>query len=723
MKINYLFKKAVILLIAISITGLPFLWLHKPVRPSLVNLPGLILLLLTYLTCFKDLRRIKLSLISILPLLIVLFGLFRFKILPPSELMSYDLWLFGLGLFLVLEDSELKSLLKFSLLLSLPLTIFHLYSLPLSIKGSGLLLVVGLLLSLIPKPKGRLLTKGTVLWGSISTSALILLSCHFLIFEPGVKKDKRVLFDSAHQSTEDVQGAYTTNLSTSTSYGHANLSRFLAEAGYKIKITTSPITSKTLENEDILVLLMSSRIYHPSEVRAINGFVKKGGSLLVIGDHTNIDNTMSSFNPVIEDFGIRLRFDTVWLTSTSRRELRYRHHPLVWDIKRISPSVGASLDLSQPAQAIVTSGYADYSDNGEANNIEMAYLGNSTLDKDEQLGDLCLGAVSVYGQGRVLVLPDSAYFQNTSLYRSYDFAYRIFDWLNRKNPSSATNWCLLFSLPLLLLFLVGIILTRLRAILVLPYSSGIVVIAAIIISSVLNLNAYPKTDLNFLSQKVLIDLSHNQQYTTYWSARAHSKLGLDSLIQQVSRIGLHPVTKENGVLQFSELKDYSLIIIVAPNTKYSKIEIANLKRYVEEGGSLLIADGPRRFRVIDALLKEFGLELDRHPLAMSKPIRAMGGLAIQVPFGKFQASHIYPPLSDKVTRLHLVNPCQVKTGRIIADIDGLPVITSKPWKKGKIIVIGDDRFFANYISETETDVVNPIQLQAYWDIIEYLCNR
>lgn len=719
MNLKLTIKKTLIFLTALTITGLPFVLMHKPANPYLVNLVCLSIAGLIYLTCINDLKKIKFTYASIIAGLIAVFGLIRFKILPPPELQVYDLWLLALGLFLLFDKCELKYLLKFTLLLLFPLTIFHLYNLPISIKGSGLLLIGGFLFSWIPELKGRLLTKEAVLWGIIGTIAFTLLSCQLLIFDPGIKKRGRVLFDSGHQSTEDVRGEYTTNLAKSIIYGHANLARFLKKAGYKISITTIPLSPKSLKNQDILVMLMSSKIYHPPEVSAVKEFVKNGGGLLVIADHSNIDNTMASFNPIIEDFGIRLRFDTIWLRATSRKDLIYLRHPLIWDMERVSPSVGASLDLSKSARAILKAGYDNYSDIGDANNIQMAYLGNSQLDKNEQIGDIILGAVAEYGHGRVLVLPDSAYFQNTSLYRSFDFAYRVFDWLNRSN--SLSYWYLLISLPFLVLLLIGLVVTGGRVIITLPYSFGLAMVLALIISAILNLQFYPKPDFKFLGHnRVLFDMAHNPQHTTYWSKRAHSKTGIDSLIQQVTRLDMYPFIKEKGKISFMELKDYLIYIIVAPNTRYSRAEIEAIKRYVEAGGRLLVVDGPREYRVVDPLLQEFGCEIDKHPLAMHEPIRAMGDLAIQVPFGQFWASQIYHPLTDNVTSLQFVNPCEVRGGLRVADVGHRSVILSKEWKKGKIVIVGDDQFFANYISETETEVIDPIKLQACWDILMYL---
>ena len=62
----------------------------------------------------------------------------------------------------------------------------------------------------------------------------------------------------------------------------------------------------------------------------------------------------------------------------------------------------------------------------------------------------------------------------------------------------------------------------------------------------------------------------------------------------------------------------------------------------------------------------------------------------------------------------------VRGGQPIALINDKPVITFKEFGQGKIIAIGDDRFFANYITEVEGKVIDFHKIRLIWNIIDYL---
>lgn len=720
MAFKIIIQKLLIFLILLTTTGFPFKILHKTVSPRLVNFIALILCILVYSFWCKDLKKIRISKVSIIPFLIAIFGLIRPGILPPPEFQIYDGWLFCLGMTLLLNESQLRSLFKFTTILLLPIALFSLYTVPPSIYQSSLLILGGGTLSIF-LPKLKQLPKPTecMVAGVLGIIGFTLLSLQFLVFDPGVRKAGKIAFDIGHKSTEAPQGVYTTNLNESLQHGHGNLVEFLRKFGYRVSFLSSPLSKDNLKGQDILVLIMESNIYNTEEVKSVVEWVKEGGGLFVISDHTNIDNTMSSLNPIIENFGIRLRFDTIWLLTTERGDLIYARDPLVWDMLRVSPSVGASLDLEKGAKSVVKTSYDAYSDTGNPYNYQMAYLGNSQLDKDEKIGDLILAASSKYGKGRVLVLSDSAYFQNTALYRSYDFAHRIFDWLNKKNsPGYDFLW---LSLPFLLILIVYLVLTQGRILLTVPYSFGISIVIAIIISTNLNMRFYPAPDFNLLGKKrVLFDIAHNNEYTTYWTKRAHSETGIDSLIQQVERVGLYPFVKERGRITLKELSEYSIYIVVAPNTKYSRSEINSIKDYVSQGGSLLVVEGPRKWRILDDMLEVFSLKLDKFPLGMSEPVRMMENLALRVPYENFYASMVSSPITENVNYIRFVNPCKIEGGEKIATVNEVPVLVTKDYGKGKIVLVGDDRFFANYISENKKGIVDEVKIRITWNIIRYL---
>lgn len=62
----------------------------------------------------------------------------------------------------------------------------------------------------------------------------------------------------------------------------------------------------------MLVLKTPTREYSLGEINAIQRFVRRGGGLLLIGEHTDVFGTGTHLNAVAERFGFRFRFDCLF---------------------------------------------------------------------------------------------------------------------------------------------------------------------------------------------------------------------------------------------------------------------------------------------------------------------------------------------------------------------------------------------------------------------------
>lgn len=727
-----LLKKIILTILLLISTGFPFQVLHKTFNPIVVNSIAISLTTLIFLLDIKEILKFKHnSRIGIAALFFILFGLLRHFFLFPRNFQIYDFFFIAIGLNLLLEESSLKELIRFSAILIFPVSLLRLYDIPNDYILRSILVVLGFILGLIiPKLKIRLqfdlkLKQKTIFVLAIGMLTFTFFSLQFLTFDKGIKKSKRVLFDEAHGTIESALVDLTTDVQNSREPNHGRLVEFLRKAGYKVDFIKDEITKEKLQSIDVLVLNMSSKPYTLPEINAISDFVIKGGGLLIIGDHTNMSNLMSAFNPIIEKCGIVLRFDTIWLNNTKKGFLTYSNSPISFDLDEIYLSVGASVDTHYPAKPILLANYADYSDTGNPYNFQRAYLGNSTLDKTEKVGDLVLIASSTYGKGRVVVLPDSSYFQNSSIYQNCQLAYRLFDWLNRKNSK---NFIFIF-LSLLGGITLIILIARLKVdfFLILTYTYLISLILAISISNILNQISYPKSELKFLEKRILFDFSHNNEYGTYWMNRTHTDENIDSLITQTIRLGFWPFAKYIGKVTYKELKNRTCYVIVAPNKEFSKLELKGILRFVQGGGGLLIADGPRKGRSSDSIIEQFGLGLSKEPIGLLNPIVDTKSPALSVvmrlPQGDLRAEFLETQITKEIGWIRFVDPCEVKggKGKPFAFIYGRPVATTLEYGKGKVVLIGDDKFFAEYVTESSLKGVLDInKLKLCWNILRYL---
>ncbi|MGA1865217.1 MAG: hypothetical protein ACMUHX_09160, partial [bacterium] len=363
-------------------TGVPLLFFERTFLPEQVNIFAGVLIFISFILLWRgfiDFNRDWWS--WFFASIVCVLALLRRGFIPPPVFRIYDAFFIFVALSFIYRPSRIKEFLVFSSCLTAPLSFAGLFGFIPSSYMSLVLVFLGILLGLIlPVRKSFFYKKNLGSFDFILCFLLVILlgvsSFLKLSFIKGSPKNKRVLFDIGHGTTESPLIDYTRDIKGSAEFGHAKLVNLLRTYGFDCEFIED-IDSDSLSRSSVLVLIMSSKPYKIEEIKAIEGFVSAGGGLLVIGDHTDISHTLSSFNPVIEQFGIRFRFDTIWIQTNSRINLCYRPHPAIFDLEKVNFSVGASLDIGYPARPVIISKYGTFSDLGDPANEAHAYLGNS----------------------------------------------------------------------------------------------------------------------------------------------------------------------------------------------------------------------------------------------------------------------------------------------------------------------------------------------------------
>lgn len=176
------------------------------------------------------------------------------------------------------------------------------------------------------------------------------------------------------------------------------------------KETIEPID---LNDTQVLMLINSPKDWPDREKQVILDFVERGGSLLVLGDHTDVFGLMKGFNPLIGEFGIRFQFDSAYKARETWRGCQAAAADAIalsWDQENPSVAVGASLELTGSARPLLTGRYG-FSDSGVRENYVGSFLGNYRYEPGEKLGDVVLVATATRGAGRVMVWGDTSAFQ------------------------------------------------------------------------------------------------------------------------------------------------------------------------------------------------------------------------------------------------------------------------------------------------------------------------
>ncbi|MCB1126707.1 MAG: hypothetical protein KDM81_09445, partial [Verrucomicrobiae bacterium] len=187
--------------------------------------------------------------------------------------------------------------------------------------------------------------------------------------------------------------------------------------------------------ENGVLVLTNLDAPEPAEVRErIWEFVRNGGGLWVLGDHTFIKNGRNHINDLLEPCGISLRHDSAqffpqgWFNSYDFRQ--GTPFGLLRDPAENRPAilVGASLELAAPAEPFVLGRYG-YSDWGTTETDEQrGYIGDFVYQAQERLGDLVLVAGQTFGAGRVLVFGDTTSFFCNNMPRSFEILRSSLSW-------------------------------------------------------------------------------------------------------------------------------------------------------------------------------------------------------------------------------------------------------------------------------------------------------
>lgn len=453
--------------------------------------------------------------------------------------------------------------------------------------------------------------------------------------------------------------------------------KYLGVMGFNVQMVDE-ISIATLSRADVLVMINLNKELRREEVVMIWNFVRGGGGLLLLGDHTNLDGLMNNFNQILRMVNIRFKFDSA---MPSRYVWDYlmeiRPHPVSDGFhKALSQSwwVGASLECRYPAIPLVIGKYC-FSDWGYEHDVKNAYLGNRRFDYYEPLGDLVLAAYARYGKGQVLAFGDTSSFHNTTFMMTHDFVLNVFDLLSSKQDGLNQ-----VSRHILQAFLV----LAIAACVVFTFRGNLNLLLPLIFILIMCLTAlssgsgwrYTQTQKQiesniFNALKVAyIDYSHKGRFDLMsWEDDS-----IGGLRNNLLRNGFFPLLLSD--FDPEKILRSKLLVLIAPTQPFSAGEIGLLREFVEGGGKLLISVGWEEKDASLRLLDSFGLGLDNVPL---------GWCSSEYKATSVQFHEAWPVIFNNDAR----------GVEVICKPLGFPAIVSKRYGKGSILLIADSYFLLN----------------------------
>ncbi len=417
----------------------------------------------------------------------------------------------------------------------------------------------------------------------------------------------------------------------------------LAESYNGKVILTDSVSVDCLSNAWLTVFINPTRIPTNVEVDLLRDFLHDGGSMLVLGDHTDIEGSMSALNTIISFSAIKFNFDSaIGLRKYWHGCLRMGSHDLTRGLRNeifLQIAIGASLTIDEPAMPIVIGRYG-FSDKGDYSNVQKAFMGNLKHERGERLGDLVLVACQRVGKGRILVFGDTSPFQNGALCYSWQLVENSLRWLAGLDEGSrvedeqmAVGWD-----------------RRLGT------AAGF---------------RWP----GFADEKALLDFSMMPMA----SLQPYENSSLGGLANSLARVGIEAravVSTED----WSSKANY--LFIVDPTKRMGKREMRLLKDFMWNGGHIILSQGYSGWRRFQ-LCKQMGLAIDSIPLGSGEkndlishkeawPISIVDGFK-----------------DDPFDTL------------VLATAFGYPTVVSRRFGKGTFTLIADGRLLFDENLETE----------------------
>ncbi|MBU0700980.1 hypothetical protein KKE26_06780, partial [bacterium] len=81
------------------------------------------------------------------------------------------------------------------------------------------------------------------------------------------------------------------------------------------------------------------------------------------------------------------------------------------------------------------------------------------------------------------------------------------------------------------------------------------------------------------------------------------------------------------------------------------------------------------------------------------------------------------PITQGINSIWFMTPVAVRGGILLAYVYDYPTMVYKKYGAGRVVVVGDDLFFANYISEGEKGIVDYDKVVLNWNLMKWLVGR
>lgn len=279
---------------------------------------------------------------------------------------------------------------------------------------------------------------------ALGAGAAFLLTIGFCFPDFGASKGGKILVDDSHGPWEPGTGQLSvTEFGTDSMYNYVGMWQWL-RGYYTVDIKTDGIlTDSDLAGVGVVVLKTPSTPYDESEIAALERFVKQGGGLWALGDHTNVFGTSTVLNEAMSPFGLELQYN-VGLLLNKNGAGNYRHRELLPCANALFGNRTSGIDFMGAAEVRATDGVPEYGVLCTSQALESldyrdpSFFGNREITFDDEPRPYFACLAKQHGAGRVCVWGDSTIFSTFAVFEpgKCDLVLSTLAYLNRDYASS-----------------------------------------------------------------------------------------------------------------------------------------------------------------------------------------------------------------------------------------------------------------------------------------------
>ena len=471
-------------------------------------------------------------------------------------------------------------------------------------------------------PRGEPLPRPRVRNARFATTIVAMLVAVFAwtAFEgyhpAGEKMQGRILMDEMHSDWEWSEMPFDTIW-----YGQQSTYNFYCLAEFWDKYFHldrghDTLTTELLSNYDVLVLKVPTQPYSPSELDAVVNFVKKGGGLVLIGEHTNVFGYATFLNPVATKMGQRFAANIIYDLKTGDLNLyeppTLMPHPVVQNMPTMLWGGPCSVWGNLGARSVVTAFRlkalpADYT--------QRNFFPERRGHTGYQYGMFNLMMTTRLGKGRIISFCDSTIWSNFFVFLpgKAELALEIIDYVNRKEVFP--YWRLLTFLLAVVAFFIAAVSAagmHIEGWLWMAMAGFLTFAGSVKLIEHVNHRNYPLPEPHTAFPQLNFEGEHSQFFLPEHRLARQADKDFSTFYLWTQRVGIVP-RKFPTLLE--SLEQPGGQIIIDPAKPFTDEELIALKEFVEQGGTLYVLDGPHnRGSSANQILKQFGMAFDMHPL-------------------------------------------------------------------------------------------------------------